>query len=178
MYLSGREYQKCSPACASTQTDNHLWSHYLSSIQICQSKLCFICREYQKCISDTDWSAPWVYPENSVIVGLYNVFNLFYSFKESNTSNCFSRGFHTSISKETYSNLCISRGGGSLWVRLKFAVWKIVTYSILTTLQDLCTFCLRNFFTSEQPQRYNLWSCQKVCNGLHTYQTIEFLTAG
>ena len=31
------------------------------------------------------------------------------------------------------------------------------------------------FFTSEQPKRYNLWSCQKVCDHLHylldNYQT-------
>ena len=24
-----------------------------------------------------------------------------------------------------------------------------------------------HFFTSEQPKRYNLWSCQKVCGALH-----------
>ena len=25
----------------------------------------------------------------------------------------------------------------------------------------------RAFFTSEQPKRYNVWSCQKVCDALH-----------
>ena len=25
----------------------------------------------------------------------------------------------------------------------------------------------RAFFTSEQPKRYNLWSCQKVCDAVH-----------
>ena len=30
-----------------------------------------------------------------------------------------------------------------------------------------CNEKLTFFFTSEQPKRFKLWSCQKVCDGLH-----------
>ena len=34
------------------------------------------------------------------------------------------------------------------------------------------------FFTSEQPKRYNLWSCQKMCDALHYLLDNIFITFG
>ena len=34
------------------------------------------------------------------------------------------------------------------------------------------------FFTSEQPKRYNLWSCQKVCDHLHYLLDSIFIRFG
>ena len=34
------------------------------------------------------------------------------------------------------------------------------------------------FFTSEQPKRYKLWSCQKMCDALHYLLDIIFIRFG
>ena len=34
------------------------------------------------------------------------------------------------------------------------------------------------FFTSEQPKRYKMWSCQKMCDGLHYLLDIIFIRFG
>ena len=34
------------------------------------------------------------------------------------------------------------------------------------------------FFTSEQPKRYKLWSCQKMCDALHYLLDYIFITFG
>ena len=35
-----------------------------------------------------------------------------------------------------------------------------------------------SFFTSEQPKRYKLWSCQKMCNSLHYLLDNIFIRSG
>ena len=108
------------------------------------------------------WSAPWADPTISVrrnlTIFFYERISQRAVWTSLEGSNCFPRGFRTSISKETYSHLCFSKGGPYLlpplphlwifvWCTCHF-VGFVSTCSITLVLLLIKYFPLRNSLNS------------------------------
>ena len=60
---------------------------------------------------------------------------------------------------------------------IKEKVTEIIEHILLTKRAHFIWLVIRNafFLTSQQPKRYNLWSCQTMCNALHYLSDNPFI---